>query len=159
MPRRPPFVYRPPDPEWIRRQIRRRSWPDALYAAYRDDDVSGLCQYLLEFGFELDSEKLEQLAALLKRKVQKKTTGRGLGRRPGVDVTPASEGQSRLETIARSWLRQQMQSRRARRVPPGAIRAVVEQVADRLGEEGCWVLNVEKAVKNIHRYGVSPRRR
>jgi len=150
---RPPYRYRPPDPDWMRRQVQRLSWPEALYAAYRDDDVSGLCQYLRS-EFELDTEKRGQLAALLERRIQH----RPIGRRPGIDVTRASEGQALLEAIARSWLRQ-MQPANADRVPSGAIRAVVMQVADVLGEEGCWILDVEKAVKSIRRHRVSPRRR
>jgi hypothetical protein len=153
MPRRPPFVYNPPSPDWIRRQIHRREWPQALYAAYRNDDASGLCRYLRS-ELELDAEKREQLAVLLERRIQH----RPRGRRPGTDVTPASAGQARLEAIARSRLRR-MRSANAGRVPSGAIRAVVVQVAEVLGEEGCWGLDVDKAVKNIRRHGVSPRRR
>jgi len=173
---RPPYRYRPPSPDWIRRQIQRLSWPEALYAAYRDDDVSGLCKYLRS-EFELDAEKRGQLAALLERRVQK----RPLGRRPGIDVTFASEAERDLLALARAHLRQ-MQRANNGRVPDGGYELAVELAASELGEDGYLTaakraedgslilgedgfprdegreFNLAKAVRILRRSGVSQRR-
>jgi len=151
MPRRPPFVYRPPTPEFIARQRLRYSWPEALQQAYRHDTV-GLCRYLRS-DIELDAAQRGELATLLERFVQQYSH-----RPPGRDVTPVSESQSRLLSLARSYLRR-MQQDNDGRVPSGGIQAAVEQAAANLAEDGCWTFDIEQAVQTIRRRGVSPPRR
>jgi len=157
-PRRPPFVYHPPSPEWMRREVQRLSvqlsWPQALYAAYKGD-TGKLGKYLREYPELVDEFKLAQLAALLACRVQRGSRGK----RKGVVLTARVEAQRRLLALTRSYLREMRRGRS--RVAPGSREQALNQAVDHLVEDGCEFeqSDLKQVAETLRRKGVPARRR
>jgi hypothetical protein len=126
------FVYRPPTPEQIERKRLwlRLPWKPAISQAYKRETAK-LCEYLRS-DLPLDEYQREQLADLIARRIQR---GPGKGRKPGVIPSPLEITQRDVIAYARAQLRRD-RARNGGKVPRGGHKRALEQVCQRIADDG-----------------------
>jgi hypothetical protein len=149
--RRTPFVYQRRSDEQIRQLLRIGQFDDDIINAHRGD-TKGLCEYLETADLPLSQDQREQIAELIRRRIQRKQRGRPRGSAPVPN--PAREAERLIAYMVR-----QLKSRKYgdKPVPKGKLNELIDQVCEDTAErfEGVGGISIDNVRSELKR----PRRR